>query len=351
MGDKTVLFWGRTNREYSRNRILLDLFFRLGWSVDYFHPFNSQAGLLQSLIVPPERPDLIWVPCFRHSDIASASYWAKKWQVPLIVDPFISAYGKKVLEREKWQEQSRRAERLKKWETDLLGKADVVIADTSSHAAFFEKALNVSPQKTAVIYVGAEDTMFTAQPFPEPEEQYDILFYGSFLKLHGAETIVQAAERCADLNARWTLLGDSGLQNEIAKSSSPHNNICYEPWVPYDQLPGRIAKSHISLGIFGSSFQAGNVIPNKVFQSMAIGRPLITRYCPAYDDNIGKSDVIGWVGSDDPVGLADAVRTWLEKPEKLAERGRQTRLLYEHFFVREKLSEMLEKALSKVDLA
>ena len=83
---------------------------------------------------------------------------------------------------------------------------------------------------------------------------------------------------------------------------------------------------------------------------MAVGRPVITRYCPAYEDNLGNSDVIGWVREDDPAGLADLVRKWLVKPEELARRGQLTRELYEQFFARAKLAEMLGTALEKVGL-
>ena len=63
----SVLWWGRSDRNYSRNRLLGSLFKELGWSVDYFHPRSSRTGLLESYVARPRRPDLIWTPCFRQA--------------------------------------------------------------------------------------------------------------------------------------------------------------------------------------------------------------------------------------------------------------------------------------------
>jgi hypothetical protein len=85
-----VLWWGRSDPEYSRNRIVRDLFAELDWEINFFHPFASQTGVIEALFHRLTRPNLIWIPCFRHRDIGSAAVWAQKWRVPLIIDPLIS---------------------------------------------------------------------------------------------------------------------------------------------------------------------------------------------------------------------------------------------------------------------
>ena len=102
----TILWWGRSDPEYSRNRIILNLMSGLGWSTHIFHPLTSGLGVMEAYCRRLKRPDVIWVPCFRHRDIASASYWASRWQVPLIIDPLISAYEKEVFERKKYDPDS-----------------------------------------------------------------------------------------------------------------------------------------------------------------------------------------------------------------------------------------------------
>jgi glycosyltransferase involved in cell wall biosynthesis len=125
------------------------------------------------------------------------------------------------------------------------------------------------------------------------------------------------------------------------------SNVRFESWLPYEHLPNRIAKAHILLGIFGSSVKADLVIPNKMFQAMAVGRPVITRRSKAYQTTLEDSDVIGWVSPADPATLAFVARKWFEDPSKLARRGKETRALFDRFFGEDKQKAMLNHILKR----
>jgi glycosyltransferase involved in cell wall biosynthesis len=343
-----ALWWGRCDPEYSRNRILRRLFTELGWEVRYFHPLASPTGGIEAFFHGLRRPDLVWTPCFRQRDIRSAAAWARKWQVSLVVDPLISAYEKEVFERKKWPPESKPAEKKRFYESALFAMADVVVADTPAHAEFFSQRLHVRPDRLCVLYVGAESDLFSPRPQESLEPPFEILFFGSFLQLQGADVIVKAAEMAPDLAARWVLLGDGELKAQIEKQAGGLPHIALEPWVRYDQLPGRVARAHILLGIFGTTLKADLVIPNKMFQAMAAGRPVITRNATAYPQPVRDSDVIGWVPPGDPAALANIVRKWLMDPADLVRRGRETRRLFDTFFnpeeLRKQLAAILEKA-------
>ncbi len=47
--------------------------------------------------------------------------------------------------------------------------------------------------------------------------------------------------------------------------------VHWDDWIDYPQLHQRIAAADICLGIFGGSAKAASVIPNKVFQIVAMG--------------------------------------------------------------------------------
>jgi glycosyltransferase involved in cell wall biosynthesis len=321
----------------------------LDYQIHYFHPRSSYTGFVEAHFSNLKKPDVIWVPCFRQRDIESASRWAKKWNIPLIVDPLISAYEKEVFERNKWSPDSHKAERRRKWEAGLFSLADVVVADTPAHADFFEGTLGVAPGKLSVLYVGAENNFFQPAPLkktPAPGP-CEILFYGSFLQLQGVDTIVRAAGISRNTDARWVLLGDGDLKPAMEKAAEGITKISFEPWIPYARLPERIAKADILLGIFGTTKKADLVIPNKMFQAMAAGKPVITRYAEAYPSEMRASDIIGWVPCGDHVSLAEKAREWIQEPEKLAERGKKTRELFERFFNNEKMKGMLSMILSK----
>jgi len=317
---------------FARNRIIVSLFKELGWHIDYFHPISSQLGLLQSLFIRPARPDLIWIPAFRQRDVNSASFWGRRWGVPIVFDPITSSFEKDTFERLKWPPASRRAERRKLWEKRLFLKADLVVLENDAYVDFVHDQMQIPRDRLAVIYQGAFTDFFKPTPPPVPKPPYEIIFVGSFHPSMGTDIIVEAAKLTQDLPCRWILIGDGDLRPEVQERAQGLQNVIFEGWIKYDTLPQRLSRAHILLGIFGTTFKTDFVIPNKVFESMAVGRPLITQSAASYMTNIGTSDVIGWVPRGDPHALAEIVRRWLDEPEKLAERGTATLSLFDHHF-------------------
>ena len=343
-----VLWWGRFDPDYSRNRILHQLLEGLGWKSSYFQPYFSRFGDLEATFNNLGRPDLLWVPCFRQRDLAAAVRWGKRHSVPVVFDPLISAYDKQVFERKKLLENSSKAKRLLAWETDLFQQADLVLADTCEHARFFVETLGVTEQKVAVVPVGAEESLFKPKSTShKTNSPLTVLFYGSFLNLQGPEVIVRAAQLYQGPPIQWKMVGDGPLLESCKKVAAGMDNLEFIPWVPYEELPELIQSADILLGVFGTTSKAGRVIPNKVYQALACGKQLLTRYAPSYPETIIRDNDSGirWVPPGDPEALAESVRELAEHPHLLAEMGRQARQTYENNFSLSSISQALGNAL------
>ena len=347
---KEILWWGRFDPEYSRNRILRRILSNAGYTLTDFIPRSSWLGGLESLFTRLGSPDCIWVPAFRHRDMKSALRFARKNKLPLIFDPLISSWDKVVFERKKFPEHNWRSRKLLKWEKELFSSPDLVLADTSLHAEFFMTTLGAHPDRTVVIPVGAEEEYFSPQPFDNNNKGKEILFYGSFINLQGPEVIVEAAKEVPEVN--WTLLGDGPLKSVCEKQAANHRNIHFEPWVHYEHLPRRIGQAGILLGIFGSSPKASRVIPNKAYQAIACGRPLITRESPAYPKELVNNDNSGitFIPAGSPRELAQAVKESLRSAESLEHRGNLARKTYETFFSEKAIADVLINSLSRLGL-
>jgi glycosyltransferase involved in cell wall biosynthesis len=162
------------------------------------------------------------------------------------------------------------------------------------------------------VFVGAEPEFFSPnhnKPTVE-SDHLTILFYGQFIPLHGIETIVRAAKLSRNDNLRWIIIGKGQEENKISSmlKDEPLNNLTWLPWVNYDELIDWIRKSDICLGIFGDTDKASRVIPNKVFQIIMAGKPLITRNSPAIKELL-NADMPGvrLVPPSDPYALITAV--------------------------------------------
>ncbi len=344
-----VLWWGRFDPGYSRNRIVMQLFADLGWQVRRFSPAASFLGGVEAGLRRLLRPDLVWVPAFRHTDIASASRWARRWAGPLVIDPLISAYQKQVFEREKFKPGSRTAEHRRAWESALFSRADRVVADTPAHGRYFVEQLGVSESRVSTLYVGAETELFFPRPAPAPKPPFEVLFYGSFLELQGPEVIAEAAAMTRDPEISWVLMG-KGRAKEALQKRYRQPNLVFEPWVDYRVLPRRLARAHILLGVFGSTPKAQLVIPNKLFQATAMGKPVITRRAEAYEAALAGSDAIGWVSAGNPGALASMVRSWLQAPDQLAGRGAGSREWFDRYFGPGRLKAQLEALLGETGI-
>jgi len=349
---RSVLWWGRFDADYSRNRILRSLLPELGWRVVDFHPRFSGLADWEARLRGLTRPDLVWVPCFRQRDLAAASRWARAKRVPLLFDPLISAYDKHVFEREITQPGSARARRLLAWEKGLFEHADTVLADTVEHARYFSETFGIPAARVKVVYVGAEEALFRPEPVasnPRPDvEPLDVLFYGSFIPLQGAPVIIEAARLYQGPPMRWSLVGSGPELARCQSAAAGLANIHFEPWLDYVALPDRIRRADILLGVFGTTPKAGRVIPNKVYQALACGKPVVTRRSAAYPQSVSKADMDGlvWVDAGDPASLARTLERLASDKAGLARQASAAAATYHAYFSNPILLEQLRGAVS-----
>jgi glycosyltransferase involved in cell wall biosynthesis len=351
---KTVLWWGRFDPGYSRNRILRKQFPELGWDIMDFHPRLSPLGDLEAHLRGLPRPDLVWVPCFRQRDLLAASRWARRRGVPLIFDPLISAYDKQVDERGKLDAASSRARRLLAWERTLFQRADRVIADTPAHAGYFVQVLGVESRRVDVIYVGAEEALFRPGPLTEGISQAsrEVLFYGSFIPLQGPQVVIEAARLYRGPPVKWTLLGRGPLRAECEKMAQGLTNVSFEDWLPFESLPARIHRADILLGVFGATAKADRVIPNKVFQALASGRVVVTRLASAYPEKIVHAENCGlvWTEAGNGQSLADQIALLTANPDRVRKLGEAAAETSMQFFSETILRQQLNAALNALGI-
>lgn len=348
--QRTVLWWSRSGHDYSRNRVVRVAMKSLGWTIRDFRPWFSRLGNLEATLRRLPRPSYVWVPCFRQRDAEAAVKWARRKGVPAIFDPLISAYDKQVFEHQKFGPESAEGRALRDWEARLMQKFDLVIADTDCHAEFFCECFGLAKEKVAVIPVGAEEAVFTPRPMADVSGPIRVLFYGSFIGLQGPEVIAEACRMVPEV--QWTFVGSGPLLENCQQLTQGLSNVTWIPWIPYEQLPDRIAEAHVLLGVFGSSQKAGRVIPNKVYQALACGRPVVTQQSPAYPQLLLQSSReasgIQFVPAGDPVALAETVRSLAASPQQLAPLGLKARTSYERWFSAHAVESSLRDSLHRV---
>lgn len=270
----------------------------------------AEVRLLRPL---PERPDAVIVGYPGHVDVLAARRAARG--APVVFNPLVSLFDTLAADRGRFRPGSPAARLLRLVDRLALRSADLVVADTEIHADFLARLAGIPRQRVAVCFVGAEERLFSPgwKPSAAP------LFVGKLIPLHGLETILAAARLATDLHIR--IVG-SGQLEPLLSVRPP--NVDWIPWVPYERLAGEFRRAACALGIFGSSDKAARVIPNKAFQALACGTPLVTADTPAARELLVDGESALLVPAGDPDALASALRRLAHEPglaQKLSRGG------------------------------
>jgi glycosyltransferase involved in cell wall biosynthesis len=226
--------------------------------------------------------------------------------------------------------------------------ADLTLADTAAHAAYL-RDLGAPAQRVVVWHFGVEPEFVPpAQGQAVPRR---VLFYGRHLPLHGVDTIVGAAARLGE-RADVVLLGSGPERPRMeALAAQLRARITWRDDVPLAALPGELAAASVVLGVFGRGQKAAMVVPNKVYQAAAAGRPLVTRDGPALREVLepGRHCLVCPPG--DPDALAGAVTQLLDDPALAARLGAAARAHVLSRFgeaqVAERLADLLASTLGR----
>jgi glycosyltransferase involved in cell wall biosynthesis len=243
-----------------------------------------------------------------HLDLPAAKRAARGR--PVVFNPLVSLADTLVADRRRFRPGSPAARALEAIDRRAFRRADLVVADTEAHARFFAELAGLD--EVAVCFVGAEERLF--RPGWRPPERFAALFVGKLIPLQGVETILAAARLAPEI--RFRIVGSGQLASLVTARPA---NVEHIPWVEYERLPEELHNAGCALGIFGTTAKAKRVIPNKAFQALACGAPLVTADTPAARELLANGENALLVPPGDPAALAEAVRR-LAADRDLAER-------------------------------
>ena len=195
---------------------------------------------------------------------------------------------------------------------------DRLILDTSEYVAWFGKTHGVPTQRFRLVPTGADDRLFHPLPSPMPESRaFHVIYYGTFIRNHGVEYIVEAARLLADdRSIRFEFIGD-GPEREKAQALARQyrlENVTFEQWLEKAELVQRVAQANVCLGAFGTTPQSLMTVQNKIYEGMAMAKPVITGDSPAIRQVLEHFTDIYLCERQSPQALADAIRTLKNDP-------------------------------------
>jgi len=293
--------------------------------------------------------DVILLAEFNQS-LAPFAWWlARRSDKRLVIDAFTSIYDSAVHDRGVARPGSLSA--LRYWWIDWLAVrlANLMLVDTAQHADHFASAFGARHSKFRVTPVGASQEWFETSTPAHSADGLLVSFYGTYIPLHGIDTILHAAHQLADhSDIRFQIIGRGQTYQQMQTLASvlELKNVDFLNSVPPSDLPVLIAQADICLGIFGTTDKAQRVVPNKVYQTLALGKAVISADSPALREMFTPDQHLIAVTPGDPIALANAITQLASDPIKRAVLGTAGRTCMEAEFNEKALGRKLLEALA-----
>ena len=223
---------------------------------------------------------------------------------PVLYDIFISAHDTLVLDRKKFKEGSLPAKLIFFMDKMTCRLADAVTIDTQAYADYFVEQYGLEEDKVHVLYLGAYDKRFHPQDAKHFKE-FTVEYHGGFIPVHGTEYMIRAAQHT---DAHFIMMGKGQEREEmVALAEELGVVIDFPGFVSDKKLAENIARSHVCLGMFGTTEKNPRTISNKVFEYMAMKKAFITGDTPATREILEDGKHCLLVEPGNPKAIAEAI--------------------------------------------
>ncbi len=335
----TVCYFGNYEPKYNRNRVIISGLKKNNvdvvecqekYSVGIMHYFRLINKLKQ--LVKKQKIDLIIVGAI---DFSRPLVILVKlfFRIPVVWDAFYSVYEARVYDRKWLSKRHPKAIMYYTLEWLCTKLADVVLLDTNQHINYFVKLFKVNSHKFLRVFVGADDECLLPQALVEDlsEDVFLVVFYGNYSPLQGVEYIVKAAkilEKYTDIKFKMVGNGQTYFTvKKIAEELVIKNVEFVDERVAYQTIINLITECRVGLGIFGASHKTQCVIPNKVYEMVAMCKPVISADTPAIKELFTDRQDILLCHTADAEDLAAKIlelKNNLELRNKIAKAGYET---------------------------
>jgi glycosyltransferase involved in cell wall biosynthesis len=371
-----VCYFGTYRADYARNPIMIERLRRRGMEVVECHSqlWTGTEDRVDKASGGWKRPRFLWRVVSAYArlivrylrvgeyDVMILGYpgqfdvylarmltWLRR--KPLVLDVLMSLYL--IATERGLQGSSPFTVRMIRWfETIAYRLPDRLIMDTPAYVAYMEETYGLAAERFCLVPLGADDRVY--YPSAEGRERAGdtkVVFYGSFIPLHGVQYIVEAADILRDepgIEFELVGRGPEKAAIEAAVAQRGLTNVRFVEWIPKEELTAYVASADICLGVFGTTQQSMCTIQNKIYECLAMRKPLVTGDAPLMRSAFVHGEHLYLCERASGRAIADAIvalRNDEQLRQHLAERGYA---LFQAAYTIDRTSELLEACLYRL---
>ena len=162
-------------------------------------------------------------------------------------------------------------------------------------------------------------------------DSFIISFIGTIGQFFNLETVLKTAEKLKnDSNIQFVLAGDGSRLERYRKSAQSLPNVIFPGWINAAQIKTLLEQSNIALAPYKAD--SAMALPNKPFEYMAFGLPIISSIQGELKDYLARYDVGLTYNANDSAGLTRHILFLYQNQMDLRQKGDNARILFSKFF-------------------
>lgn len=266
-----------------------------------------------------KKSDVIYVGYPGHVDVVPAWILAKIFNKKLVFNPLIIIYTGLTEEQKIIKKNSLFAKIIKLGETLIYKSCDIVLADTPFQKEHLIHEFGLNEKNIRILPIGADDKIYPYAPKLGEKNIFNVVYYGLFSPIHGVEYLVKAAKLLEKEKAiRFLLVGKGNTYEKdfkLAQKLKLKNVIFYKDMTEKDAFE-TLRKADVFTGFLIHHPVVRRVVPNKVYQGLALGKTVLTAHSPAIEGMLKNKKDVYLVKPNNPKSIAAALK-YLSKNPKL----------------------------------
>lgn len=298
---------------YSRTRTVIYALRSAGYEVVTCLPpnksFKNYPGVLWQFLRKKRGCDLVIVGFYGQLLLPFVWLLTRK---PILFDVYISTFGTMVHDRGKGSESSFKARLY--WLSDVISMrlATRIIIESRHHIREYARMYRVPESKFRHIFLATDPEVMHAKANAGRSQngKFVVHFHGEYAPFHGVKYILQAADLLKNDDVEFQIIGKGITYDEDMKLAKQLDlqNCRFIEWVQYNELADYMSRADCCLGFFGENPRTSRVFTNKVVESLAVGKPLVSVKNEPVQELLedGKSALL--VEQANPEAIANAIR-------------------------------------------
>lgn len=124
-----------------------------------------------------------------------------------------------------------------------------------------------------------------------------LFFMGYLYEFSGLIEVAREIQKCKNSRVCLLVLGRGDIYHELKniESNTQNNRIKIESWVPYKQVPIFVAAADICILPARLNKTMRDIVPIKMYEYLACGKPVISTYLPGVVKEFGKGSGVVYV--------------------------------------------------------